>query len=104
MPQYVILTEHDPDTCPSSNARVRARAEEGMGQLMPNLAQEAGVTVTTGPLHLDPGHRTVAVVDAPNIEAVTKLVLDTGLGQWNRVEVCPATPIAELMAKVQGFP
>jgi hypothetical protein len=77
---------------------------EGMGELMPRLAQEGGVTFEVGPLHLDPGHRTVAVVDAPSIEAVTKLVFDSGLSQWNTVEVCPTTPVAELMADIDRFP
>jgi hypothetical protein len=104
MPQYVILADHSPDICPSSNARSRARAQEGMGQLMPKLAQEGGITFQTGPLHLDPGHRTIAVVDAPNIEAVTKLVFDSGMAQWNTVEVSPVTPVAELMEDVERFP
>jgi hypothetical protein len=104
MPQYVLLAEHTPDVCPSSNARVRARALEGMGQLLPKLAPPAGVTFQVGPLHLDPGHRTVSVVDAPNIEAITKLVYDIGLSQWNTVEVCPVTPISELMARIDDFP
>lgn len=104
MPQYVILAEHGPQICPSSNARSRARAMEGMGQQMPKIAQELGITMQVGPLHLDPGHRTVSVVEAPNIEAVTKLVFDTGFSQWNTVEVCPTTPVAELMADVDRFP
>ena len=104
MPQYVILAEHAPNTCPSSSAKVRDRAMEGLGQLLPKLAQEAGVKLTVEPLHLDPGHRTIAVVEAPNIEAVTKLAFDTGLSQWNTVEVCPVTPTAELMADVDRFP
>jgi hypothetical protein len=104
MPQYVILADHTPDICPSANARSRARALEGTGELLPKLAAEAGITFQVGPLHLDPGHRTVSVVDAPSIEAVTKLVYDTGLSQWNTVEVCPTTPIAELMADVDRFP
>lgn len=104
MPQYVILADHSPEVCPSSNARTRARALEGLGKLLPELAQAAGVVFTVEPLHLDPGHRTVAVVDAPNIEAVAKLVYDTGLSQWNTVEVCPTTPTAEMMARVDDFP
>lgn len=104
MPQYVILAEHSAHTCPSANARVRARAMEGMGQQLPKLAQDAKVTFQAGPLHLDPGHRTMAVVEAPSIEVVTKLVFDTGLSQWNTVEVCPVTPVAELMANVGDFP
>jgi hypothetical protein len=39
------------------------------------------VTFQTGPLHLDPGHRMIAVVGAPSIEAVTKLVFDIGFSQ-----------------------
>jgi hypothetical protein len=104
MPQYVILAEHSPDICPSSNARSRARALEGMGQNLSALAEAAGVTFLTGPLHLDPGHRSIAVVDAPNVEAVTELVYDSGLSQWNSVEVCPTRPVAEMMARVDQFP
>ena len=104
MPQYVILADHSPDICPSSNARSRARAMEGLGQNLPKLAEAARISFVTGPLHLDPGHRTVAVVEAPSIEAVTQLVYETGLSQWNTVEVCPTTPVVELMAKVDDFP
>ncbi len=104
MPQYVILADHSPDICPSSNARSRARAIQGLSQALPTLAAEAGITFLTGPLHLDPGHRTVSVVDAPNIEAVTQLVYATGLSQWNNVEVCPSTPVAEMMDSLEEFP
>lgn len=104
MPQYVILADHSPDICPSSNARSRACAIEGMGQRLPKLSAEAGITFVTGPLHLDPGHRTVAVVDAPSVEAVAQLVYATGLSQWNTVEVCPTTPVADMMANLDEFP
>ena len=92
MPQYAILADHSPDICPSSNSKSRVRAVQGLGQDLPRLAAEAGITFVTGPLHLDPGHRTVSVVDAPSIEAVTQLVHATGLSQWNTVEVCPVSP------------
>jgi hypothetical protein len=104
MPHYVILTDHTPDICPSSNSRSRARAIEGMGQQLYTLAAAAGITFTTEPLHLDPGHRMVAVVDAPSIEAVTELVYAAGLSQWNTVEVCPTTPSADFMANLDAFP
>jgi hypothetical protein len=104
MPQYVILADHSPEVCPSSNARSRSRAVEGLGQALPKLAEEAGITFLIGPLHLDPGHRTVAVVEAPSVEVVAALVYDTGLSQWNTVEVCPTTPVSELMADLSRFP
>ena len=104
MPQYVILADHTADICPSANAKSRARALEGMGQLLPKLSAERGVTFQVGPLHLDPGHRTISVVEAPSIEVVTQLVFDTGMSQWNTVEVCPVRPVQELMANVDDFP
>ena len=57
-----------------------------------------------GPMHLDPSHRTIAVLEAPSIEVVTKLVFDIGLSQWNDVEVCVATPSAERVAQMDDFP
>jgi hypothetical protein len=42
------------------------------------------------------GSSHVAVVDAPKIEAVTELIYATRLSQWNTVEVCPASPVADL--------
>jgi hypothetical protein len=104
MPQYVIFADHSPDICPSSNARSRARALEGLGPHLAQLAEAAGVTFVTMPLHLDPGHRSVAVVEADGIETVTRLIYESGLSQWNTVEVCPTTPVAELMARVDEFP
>ena len=46
----------------------------------------------------------MAVVEAPSIEAVTELVYATGLSQWNTVEVCPTTPVADMMANLDAFP
>ena len=104
MPQYVILADHTADICPLRHETDRKRAVEGLGQSLPTLSADAGVTFLTGPLHLDPGHRTVSVVDTPSIEAVTQLVYATGLSQWNTVEVCPVTPVADMMANLDAFP
>jgi hypothetical protein len=104
MPHYVILADHSPDICPTSNSRSRARAMQGLGQDLPRLSADADITFVIGPLHLDPGHRMMSVVDAPNIEAVTQLVHATGLSQWNTVEVCPVLPVADMMDNLDTFP
>ena len=55
-------------------------------------------------MHLDPSNRTIAIVEAPNVEAVVGFVNDSGLSQWKTVEVCPTTPIGELMATLEESP
>jgi len=105
MPRYVLLADHSPDLCPSSNAKTRARMMEGLNpENAEKVAQALGLETVFGPLHLDPSHRTIAVFDAPAIEAVTKWVFETGMFQWNTVEVSPATPIEEMMAIVLESP
>ena len=105
MPKYVVLADHTPDICPSSNARTRARALEGLGpEALPKVMAEYQVSFALEPMHLDPSHRTIAIVEAPNVEAVVGFVNDSGLSQWNTVEVCPTTPIGELMATVEESP
>ena len=83
---------------------LEARAIQGLGQDLPRLSADAGITFVIGPLHLDPGHRTLSVVDASSIEAVTELVHATGLSQWNTVEVVPVVPVAAMMDNLDAFP
>ena len=105
MPQYAVLADHTPDICPGSNARTRARALEGTSpDNVDKIASELGVSFVLPPLHLNPTHRVIAVVDAGSIEAVNEFVMQTGLFQWNTVETYSVTPIAEMMAIVNEFP
>ena len=105
MPQYALFADHSPDLCPSSNAKVRARMMEGLNpDNVEKVAQSVGMKILLGPLHLDPSHRTLAIIEAPTIEAVNKWVIETGLFQWNTVEVSAVTPIEEMMAIVMSQP
>jgi hypothetical protein len=105
VPKYVVLADHTPDICPSSNARTRARAFEGLSpENMAKLMGDLGLTFAVEPMHLDPSHRTITIAEAPNIEAVVKFVNESGLSQWNTVEVCPTTPISEMMARMEESP
>jgi hypothetical protein len=103
MPRYVVLTDHRPDTCPLASKTVRKWAED-MSKRMPEMARELGVTMVQPPLHLDPGHQTVAIVDADSIETVSRLVFDVGLAHFNTVQVFPATPVSELTERVADLP
>jgi hypothetical protein len=81
---------------------VRAFAEEALGK-MPELSAKLGVTVQTM-LHLDPGHKTLLVLEAPNVEAVVDLSFDSGFSQFNDVQVYPATQIPDLLKRTADWP
>ena len=105
MSRYVLMANHSPDLCPSSNARVRARVLEALNpENQARITSSLGIETVFGPFHLDPSHRTVALLDAPSVEAVSQFVMETGIFQWNTVEVCAATPVQELMPRLLGMP
>jgi hypothetical protein len=105
MPQYAMIADHTPDICPASNARTRARALEGTSpENIEKVSKELALSFVLPPMHLDPGHKVIAIIEAPTIETVTQFVMETGLFQWNTVETYPVTPIAEMQARVAELP
>jgi hypothetical protein len=86
--QYVILAQHRPDLCPTSNAKVRQKLQN----LTPHLeAIQTKHQVKIQSIHiLGLSHKMVALLEAPSAEAVRDFGLDAGLVQWNEVEIYPA--------------
>jgi hypothetical protein len=98
MPRYILQADHTPDLCPGSNGRVRARMMEGLNpENAEKVAKSLGLETVFGPVHLDPSHRTMCVFEGPSIEAVNQWVIETGLFQWNTVEVSAITPLEEMI-------
>ncbi|MDA4128191.1 MAG: hypothetical protein OK422_01805 [Thaumarchaeota archaeon] len=91
MPKYVVISNHPPNSCPSANAVLRKRGEK-LGADLPSLMQKHSVKAEIM-LHLDPGHKIVWVVDAPNAEAVRDMIYEGGLGQWNDFEFYMASSL-----------
>jgi hypothetical protein len=102
MPQYIVELIHPPNTCPSSNKAVRELAIKGFGQ-MPALGQKYQVK-PQGIYHLDPEHRTIALVEASNVESVRDMLYEAGMMSWNDGRVYPVTPVEELMKRIDQFP
>ena len=101
MPQYVVIATHEPSQCPWAN-RVMG---EVFKQLIPaarGVAAQHGVKPVLGPVHLDPAHKLMVVLEAPTQDAVYDALLADRMSQIQAVEVYRATPLAEHFAKTQG--
>lgn len=55
-------------------------------------------------LHLDPGHRILWVLEAPNAEAVRDFIYQSGFERWNDFEFFMASSLDETMNWIQGLP
>ncbi|MFI5450511.1 MAG: hypothetical protein ACHQ03_12185, partial [Candidatus Bathyarchaeia archaeon] len=99
MPKYVVISNHPPNSCPSAN-KVLAEKNKNLSTSLAPLLQKYKVNPHTM-LHLDPGHKVLWVLDAPNAEAVRDLIYESGLSQWNDFEFYMTSTLEEITATVE---
>ncbi len=63
---------------------------------MPKLARKFGIQFLAGPL-VSNGHKAVAIITAETVEAITDFLQESGLIQWNSLEVIPSQPMEEAL-------
>jgi hypothetical protein len=102
MPKYVVISNHPPNSCPSSNKTLRELNRTLAADLQP-LMQKHKIKPEVM-LHLDPGHKLLWVVEAPNAEAVRDFIYQSGLERYNDFEFYMASSLEEITAWVEGQP
>lgn len=100
--QYVIIAEHQPEFCPTSNAKIRALMKQGAKEI-PALAKKLGVKIITINVY-GPDHVILAVVEAADIEAVRSFVMESRLVQWNKTKIHATWSLEEALAKADKLP
>ena len=102
MPQYALISDHTPLSCPAASKAAGKHAEEALGQRMPALAEKLDIEILQF-LHLDPGHKIFMLVEAPTAEAVRDLVYEGGLMQFNNIDFHLVTPIPEMVQRTKDW-
>jgi len=100
--QFVIVAEHQPEYCPTSNAKIREMMKQGAKEL-PELAKKLGVKIVTMNVY-GPDHVVLAVVEAADIEVVRTFLLQSRLIQWNKTKVHATWSLEEALAKADSIP
>ena len=101
MAVFVLVTTHSSDQCPTSNAKIRQMFTADPSAMM-KLAEKLGVKLIAGP-YVSTGHRGFAVVESPKVEAVHEFAMQSGLVQWNSVEIVHVLPQAEAIKDIAGL-
>jgi len=100
--QFVVIAEHAPELCPTSNAQTREMMKHGAKEI-PDLAQKLGVNIITIRV-FGPDHIVLAVVEADDIEAVRNFVMKSRLVQWNTTKIHATWGLDEALAKADELP
>ena len=100
--QFLVVGEHPPDLCPSSNEAVRRMAVEG-GQQIPQLGEQLGVKISATYVPMT-NHKVFVAVEADSIEAVREFTWQGRLSQWNTVDIYPVSTLEEAIGRAQELP
>ncbi len=100
--QFVVVAEHSPQLCPTSNGMTRNLLRKGADEL-PALASKLGVNLLTIRVY-GPDHIILAVADAADIEQVREFVFQSQLAQWNTVKINATWSMEEALEKAEALP
>jgi hypothetical protein len=95
--QYVMIAEHAPEFCPTSNAKIRSIMKEG-AKGIPELAKSLGLQIITLNV-FGPDHIVLAVIESPNIDMVRDFTMQSGLIQWNKIKIHATWTMEEALAR-----
>jgi len=98
MAQFVLEISHPPDQCPTANAKVRKLQLPAAADL-PSLGKKLGVKFLAGPL-VTTEHRSIAIVEAREEEAIRPFALQSGMIRYNSIRVSLGVPMEQALREV----
>jgi hypothetical protein len=96
---FVLLATHSPDICPTSNAKTKGLLLELAPQI-PSIAQKHGVNIVAGPF-VNREHMAVVIVETDSADGLDDFLVDSRLGQWNKVHILPSRSLQEGLTEIQ---
>jgi hypothetical protein len=66
---------------------------------LPTLGKKFGVEILAGPI-VSTEHKSVSIVKAPNAKAVRDFVMESGMIQWNEIEIMNGVPLPEAVEEI----
>jgi uncharacterized protein with GYD domain len=102
MPQYLIVAQHPPDLCPSSNETTRGMLRAGAEEI-PGLAEKLGVKIHATYVPMT-NHQIILAVEADEANSAREFAWQGRLGQWNTVEIIQVATFEEALTRVEELP
>ena len=100
--QFVVIAEHAPEMCPTSNKAIRKMMKEGAKKI-PAAAKKLGIEIVTLNVY-GPDHQVLAIIESPDIEKVREFVMESRLVQWNTTKIHGTWTLEEALAKADKLP
>jgi hypothetical protein len=100
--QFVVVAEHPPELCPTSNRKVRELMSQG-AQEIPALAKKLDIEIVTLNV-LGPDHQVIGVFEAADIDAVREFLVESRFIQWNTTTVRATWTMEDALRRADTLP
>ena len=100
--QFVVVAEHPPELCPTSNRKVRDLMNQG-AQEIPALAKQLDIEIVALNV-LGPDHQVIGVFEAPDINAVRDFLMESRFIHWNTTTVRASWSMEEALRRADALP
>lgn len=98
MTTYVVITEHPPQLCQTSN-KVCGEMFAELGQKLSGSGSIPGFKLVLGPL-ITSDHRSFLIIEADTYDLVRMFAVQSGAVQWNAVTTIPVITYEEAVAEL----
>lgn len=100
--QFVVVAEHPPELCPTSNGKIRQLMKQGAEEI-PALAKTLGIEIVSLNV-LGPDHQVIGVFEAEDINAVREFLMESRFVQWNTTTVRASWSMEEALRRADALP
>ena len=96
---FLVIGQHPPDLCPTTNEAIRALAKEGAKEIG-GLAERLGVKITATYVPMT-NHMVIIAVEADSIDNVREFTFQGRLIQWNTCEIYATNTLEEALRRTE---
>jgi uncharacterized protein with GYD domain len=100
--RFLVIAQHPPHLCPTSNKAVRELSKEA-GGAMPALAEKLGVKITDTYVTYS-NHLVLLAGEADDMGKVRELLIQGRFVQWNECEIYETNTLEEALDRVDEHP
>ena len=100
--QFVVVAEHAPELCPTSNRKIRELMNQG-AQEIPTLAKKLDIEIVALNV-LGPDHQVIGVFEAADINAVREFLMESRFIQWSTTTVRASWSMEEALRRADALP
>ena len=100
--QFVVISKHSPELCPTSNGKIRKLMKKGSKEI-PEIARKLGVKIVSSHV-FGADHQIILIVEAAGVDPVREFLMQSRLVQWSTSTIHATWTLEEALSRAATLP